>query len=481
LGWPGGRSLNSQEYQLISRWQELLAEFRQLDDITGAVTRHIALNGLRDLIGQTIFQPKTSLHANIQVLGLLESSGFYFDALWVMGMDQQNWPPQAKPNPFLPYSLQIARQTPHCSAQRELHYSLKITQRLLYSAQSIWISCSAREPDQPAQFSRLIPQAQPAEVPAMEGNPLLKMLATGRTEPLSECYGPKISTTEKIHGGSGIFTRQAECPFRAFATYRLHAMALATPELGISKKKHGILIHSALEKLWKILRNQQHLLALSQEQLIEQIATVIDEVLAAELITAERPFAPIEKQRLLSIVTEWLTLEKKRPPFKILEQETTYSVDIAGLKVRLQIDRIDELADGSRMLLDYKTSPTQIQAWLHERLLQPQLPLYTLSTAENYFAGVAFAQLYAGKVGFNGLHAEYLDTEHYFPAGVMSVADYKKDLTAPKTWEALLSQWREILQKLAISFQSGYAKVDPADQGIPCKTCDLSTLCRIKL
>lgn len=482
LGWPGGRSLNSQEYQLISRWQELLSELKQLDEITGAITRQQALNCLRNLVDQTIFQAQSSSAAHIQVLGLLESSGFYFDTLWIMGMSQQNWPLPAKPNPFLPYSLQIARQTPHCSAERELHYALKITERLLHSAQSIWVSCSAAEPDQPAQFSRLIPRAQPADLNfSAESNPLIKMLASGCTEPLNELYGPKISATEKIHGGSGIFTQQAECPFRAFATYRLHATALATPELGISKKKHGILIHSTLEKLWKIFQNQQNLLSLNPEQLAEKISAVVDKVLATELIAAELPFAAIEKNRLLCALTDWFALEKQRPSFKILEQEAAHSVEIAGLRLHLQIDRVDELADGSRMLIDYKTSPTHIQAWLHERLLQPQLPLYTLSSGEHYFAGIAFAQLYAGKIGFNGLHAEYLDTDSYFPAGVISVADYKKDLTAPKTWEALLSRWRDILQKLAVDFQNGYASVDPADAGVPCKTCDLSTLCRIKL
>lgn len=482
LGWPGGRNLDSQEYQLILRWQELCGEFLQLDEILGQVNRQQALASFQHLVSQTIFQPKTPAQANIQILGLLESSGFYFDAMWLMGMSQHHWPPPAKPNPFLPYSVQVAKQTPHCSAEREWHYALKITQRLWQSAPSIWLSCSTDEPDQPARFTRLIPQAQPADLNfSKTANPLLKLMAAGRTELLSEPYGPPITATEKIQGGSGILTKQAECPFRAFAVYRLQALGLAQPELGISQKKHGILVHSALEKLWAIFQNQQNLLQINPDQLTKHILTIIDECLAAELTAAEAVFAPIERHRLHSLLTEWFELEKQRPPFKILEQETAHAVTIAGLHLHLQIDRIDELADGSRLLIDYKTGETRIQNWLQDRLLQPQLPLYTVCThSPSDFSGIAFAQLYVGKLSFNGLHAEYLPTDDYFPAGIINVADYKKDLTAPKTWQALLNRWQEILQKLAIDFQMGHAAVDPAEQGAPCKNCELTTLCRVK-
>ena len=78
-------------------------------------------------------------------------------------------------------------------------------------------------------------------------------------------------------------------------------------------------------------------------------------------------------------MSEWLALEKKRPPFQVIEQETERSLELSGLRLRLKIDRIDQLEDGGQLLIDYKTGMTSIQDWLTERLRQPQLPLYALN------------------------------------------------------------------------------------------------------
>ncbi len=143
MGWPGARSLNSLEHQLLNRWQDLLAEFMELDLVTGAITHDTAYQLLHQLTSQTIFQPQISSTIPIQILGTLESNGFEFDALWIMGLDDQNWPPQPQPNPFLPLHLQMQKQT-------RLLYAEKITPRLLRSAKQIWLSCS---PPLPAEYS----------------------------------------------------------------------------------------------------------------------------------------------------------------------------------------------------------------------------------------------------------------------------------------------------------------------------------------
>lgn len=481
LGWPGGRSLTSIEYQIMERWQELLAEFAELDLVAADLSYSAALHCLQRLSAQTLFQPKTPANAPIQILGVLESSGFYFDALWIMGLDDQHWPPPAQPNPFLPYSLQIALQMPHASSQRELVYSQQITQRLLGSAQQIWLSCSATAPDQPARLSRLVPRSSLDS--SLRWNDTLTYAETifnsAQKETILDQNGPSIALTEKIRGGSGILTKQAECPFRAFAMVRLNAVALPEPVLGISPLTHGVLIHDVLERVWKKLKTQQNLLALDSAELLKILENIVDRVIQDSLPEAESVFAQIERNRLVAITRDWLALEKKRPPFSVVEQETERLLDLSGLRLHLKIDRIDQLSNGSHLLIDYKTGRTDIKTWLDERLQQPQLPLYALDPDHyNDFSGVAFAQLHIGELKFKGLHDESLDTESFFPAGMISIDTYK-DLSAPRSWPELLTHWREVLAKLSVDFQAGYAAVDPADEGAPCKTCDLQMLCRI--
>ncbi len=484
LGWPGGRKLNSLEYQILIRWQELFAELAELEIVTGPISRATALQCLQRLTAQTIFQSKSAPTTSIQILGVLESSGFDFDVLWVMGLDDRSWPPAAQPNPFLPYLLQVQQHMPHSSAQRELFYAQRITQRLLHSAPEIWVSCSSNDPDQPARFSRLISSAIAQSDLIGEFNlPLFyaeQIFNSGNREQINDQYGPSHTANLKIRGGSAILTQQAECPFRAFANFRLHATALNEPELGISAKAHGILIHNALDRLWANLKNQHNLLKLNSENLDKLLINLVNTVIHEQLAQPESPFAQIEQNRLIALLNEWLTLEKQRPPFQVIEQEAERCIELAGLTLNLKIDRIDQLDNGSQLLIDYKTGLSDIQNWLGERLQQPQLPLYALdSDHRNNFSGVAFAQLRTGELSFKGLHAEYFDTKSTYPDGMMSIASYKKAQEAPKTWTDLLTYWNRVLQKLGADFHAGYAATDPAENGRPCRTCHLQSLCRI--
>ena len=130
------------------------------------------------------------------------------------------------------------------------------------------------------RFSRLVPEV--AIEHSQDSPPFLSyaenIFASARKETVPEEQAPPVALTEKIGGGSGILTRQAECPFRAFATFRLNAVALEEPTLGISARQHGILIHNALEYIWKALKNQQNLLAMNDAALQKMLTEIVDRV-----------------------------------------------------------------------------------------------------------------------------------------------------------------------------------------------------------
>ncbi len=67
-------------------------------------------------------------------------------------------------------------------------------------------------------------------------------------------------------------------------------------------------------------------------------------------------------------------------------------------------DRSTRLADGSRMVIDYKTGIPKLSQWFGDRPDEPQLPLYAL--AESDVAAVAFAQIRKGDARFPGIAAE---------------------------------------------------------------------------
>ena len=60
-----------------------------------------ALSCLRELAGANVYQPRAE-PAQVQILGLLETSGLHFDHMWIMSLSDEIWPLPPRPSPFLP-------------------------------------------------------------------------------------------------------------------------------------------------------------------------------------------------------------------------------------------------------------------------------------------------------------------------------------------------------------------------------------------
>src|SRR5690606_9900956 len=80
------------------------------------------------------------------------------------------------------------------------------------------------------------------------------------------------------------------------------------------------------------------------------------------------------------------------PPFTVIAIEEKQPIDFAGIQVDLRIDRIDQLTNEQRILIDYKTGTPTVKSLLGNRPDEPQLPLYAVSQTQPV-AALAFAQI----------------------------------------------------------------------------------------
>jgi len=179
----------------------------------------------------------------------------------------------------------------------------------------------------------------------------------------------------------------------------------------------------------------------------------------------------LESERLRKLLLEWLERELERADFLVQALEADVELSLAGLPLRLRVDRIDRLEDGSPMIIDYKSGRANIADWLGERPRKPQLPLYALASAAPP-AALAFAQLRPGECQFAGIGEI---------AGVPGVSqDIQKAVGRycdATNWPALQRGWRTVLERLAAAFIDGDARVDPLREA--CQWCGLQPLCRV--
>jgi hypothetical protein len=184
-------------------------------------------------------------------------------------------------------------------------------------------------------------------------------------------------------------------------------------------------------------------------------------------------FSAVEVDRLVALLKEWLQLEADRPPFAVAALEERLELEVGGLPLQVVVDRLDRLADGRLLVIDYKTGRHSLSEWLQERPVEPQGPLYGLFLPQPV-AGFSFGVVRKGECRYLGIGQE----EDLIP-GMAGYASHPNSQHLG-SWEALLDTWRRSLEALAEELKSGLAAVTPISWQASCRSCDLQPLCRIQ-
>jgi ATP-dependent helicase/nuclease subunit B len=472
MGFPDkGRSLDSAEYQTLKKWHEVIAGFAMLDRVHAKMGYAEAVGRLRRLAAETLFQPEVP-DAPVQILGVLESAGIEFDHLWVMGLTDEAWPIHPRPNPFLPLEAQRQARVPEASIEATLALDAAITGGWLAAAREVVLSHAQVEGERkllPSPLLRDLPQGDLALLEYPRHRDLIH--GSARIETIEDAVAPPLAAGAALTGGAAVITDQSACPFRAFALHRLDAQSPAAPHAGLDPMERGILVHRVLASAWGQLKTKLNLDAIGESELEALLARSADE--AVTRVQRYRPatlagrFAEVENRPRARGARAGLELARaaRGDDFTIAALEDKRNLAIGPLTLRGKLDRVDELEDGRRIVIDYKSTAEPSSAWLGERPDAPQLPLYLIATEPDAVA-IAFAQVKAGQMKFAALAADET---------LLPVRKSLPDIG----WEAQVAAWRGVLTQLATQFAAGEAAVDPKNPRTTCRNCDLQPLCRI--
>lgn len=483
IGWAsgktldksGGHALNSDEQQQKNAFYEALTQFRQLGNTQGKRRMSEWLAWLQRFTSERVHQSQSVGLQPIQVIGMLEAGGQRFDALWVMGLSDEAWPRMPNPNPFLPMALQRQYGLPRCDAQRELRYAQHVTRRLRLAApHQVWsyarFDAEAERLPSALLESELFAEAKIYHPPAYETLAQSARRLGVQPEWVLDERGPEIASGTLVPGGSGILQAQNVCPLMAFVDFRLGARkGLESVEEGLQSTNQGTLIHAILQNFWEQVRTQPALLALSDEALQQRLQGLIEQEFATLQNRFDVPYLQLEQARILQLLVQWLALEKQRANFSVTHTEQAVEVELAGVRFKLIIDRIDEVA-GAPVILDYKTGKASVNDLIKTPLRAPQLAVY-LHALDTSVAGIGYGLLHSD----DGVRLSALgETDEVFGelSQQRSVQVFARLAENPKHelydvhWEDLLESLKQAVANLAQSVQQGEAQMrfdKPAD------------------
>lgn len=466
LGWPGG-SNDSEEFQAIQAWHDLLQDLQMLDDDV-SVTEHEASRIVFRLARERVFQPETA-NRPIQIMGRLESHGIGVDRLWVTGLDAAQWPPAGSPSPFLPMARQQAAGMPEASVATRLALAEREFAEWRCATPLLIASHASERDGNPLAAAAVLREAGPIAPAAapVAVDPLITIKASAVLTEVIDTRGPPLPRGTAVSGGARLFENQALCPFRAFALHRLQVQPLEEVGIGLDPRQHGNLLHHALEHFWTHVGSHAALEALDREALVAVTNQAVERALDGddERAAIGGALRALEHRRLVRLLDDWIErCERPRAAFEVVAMEEAREIECGGIRMNVRIDRVDRVGD-AMLVLDYKTgTSSSIASWSDERITQPQLPLYVSS--DDAIEGVAFAQVARHGCSYRGVVTD----RSLLPGAI----DEHGDLASWQDWR---QHWAGSLEAMAREIRSGEARVEPLKNA--CRHCELKPLCRV--
>lgn len=469
LGWPGSRTLDSLEYQQFQHWLSLLDEFASLSPVSGQVTLKRALKTLRTMASNSTFHGETT-DCNIQILGVLEAAGLEFDHLWVMNMEERQWPQATAPHPLIPVSLQRELKMPRACPEQELRLSRDLVKLFANSSHSLVFSYAKYDGDienlPSPLLADIVPFASSLNQNACSAeHPWCRPLASSSlVEIVDDDKGPPFELpADYLPGGSRILADQAQCPFNAFVRWRLGAEPLPVIQSGFSPMVRGQLVHDSLEYIWFRLKDSDGLGAATEPELERLVESAVSSSIRALVTSYDGALArdqigqrllKLEEARLAGLLFRWLEEERQRPEFKAYLLEKKIDLALADTAVTLRLDRVDQLPDGKLVVVDYKTgASTSIAGLSQERLVEPQLPLYGLAIQQAFNqapTALAYGVINPKVFGYKGLSST---------PGIVPGCKGLTDLDLSDDWGTVLSEWRKSAEDMFGEFSKGRAEL----------------------
>ena len=455
-GWPGEGTLTSSEFQLINRWRDLLNEFARTALVMPQLRFSEAVQRLASLAAEVVFQPEAEAGV-VSLMGALEAAGMEFDHVWISGMYAGLWPPAGNPSSLLSRELQKEFGLPDATPADTLQFSRRVLKRLTGCARTVVLSWPRSDGESELAASSLLDETPHDNYsgPADPGWHALQFCSKDATAIVATDPVPHVTVDEEVRGGAYTVQRQASEPFSAFVYGRLGVTRPDAVETGIAPSLRGNIIHNALHTLFAERPTQADIKNWDATDLDQRLGSAIDSELANHMRHADETHTRLfglERTRLFRLLRSFVAEEIERPEYAVLEVEKSIDFEAFGVRLGLRVDRIDRLADGSLLIIDYKTGRPRNLLNKDGDPVDLQLVVYA-EAIEEAVGGLALINIDSRSIIYKGTGGSV----HW-------------DAARQDQWPQRLAAWRDEVQQALREIAAGDVRINlllTADEGRP--------------
>ena len=471
---------------------ELLTRLTQLAGVLPRISWEHMVDLIASLANDAVIDT-TRAEAPVQIMSRNASKHLAFDALWVNGVADAEWPAMPRPNPFIPRSIQHLGGIPRVTHEQMFDEARQLTSHWQHCADELVFSYVSQTDSVEAQPSRLVTGFLESfdDVDEYEKRPFIENLSliehghpwalhveAGVVREYQQKFGTAISKSD-ARASTAMLRLQTLCPFRAWSVYRA---GMREPYEAQSRfpdmMQRGTVFHDVIGALLQKADNLAAMAEIKDEGILDAIDQAIESQVALRDIPAR--FKHHERLRIMQLIKSLLEYEvANRKDVKVLEIEQPVAIELNGLTFNGRIDRIDSTDAQERLVIDFKTSNNYFsKKWDPAELSDTQMPLYAIG--EVGCDGVAYLKTFRESNGeiktkIDGVIKTDQPIERPKRGGKPDLDDRLGDYTS---LDELKTAWRDLLAQKVQDHLEGRADVQPINEDA-CNYCHLSNACRI--
>lgn len=470
-GWPSATPLSSRDFQYLQSFKNTL---KKIEYDGRCFSQNYDFRAFKEFLGLRLQSAVAHIEVKkpkLQILGLLEAANLHFDEVLILGLEESTLPAPPKINPFLPSNSQITRQTPRSSHDREQRYASELLHSIVYASSKAILSYSLERDDTEQNQSPLLGQFYDLTTGGESGGSesyssqfktsIVDSISTKLSE-LMPGKAPPLPLGTSIRGSSNHLDLFKTNPMYAFFQYRLGIQVFTQTRHGMEASARGALLHSILNKVYQQNPNQDALKAHYGSAVFQdELKYLIEENVRDNPFLLRLPTSVIayEMERMQKKISEFIELDLERTQaFKVAKLEESIESEIAGYKLKLIVDRIDDIENTSKLIIDYKTGSPSLSGIIKRDLREFQLPLYALVFSATGIDGVCYAEISKSKTRFLGLGAESIQITNIQP----TYAPRGSEL--PEEFPATIQVWRLAIESCIEEIAAGNCAYLPLDK-----------------